>query len=96
MQADDHYTEVFYTQGTHFMIPFGLGKIEAVIADKKKFSGKLIRLGRKYMVNGDRIFRISSTKEMLYLSDDDGSNVSLHVTKPVLRILIDQVRQVNL
>ena len=95
MQADDHYTEVFYTMGTRFMIPFGLGKIEAVIAEKKKFSDKLIRLGRKYMVNGERIFRISSTKEMLYLVDDDGANVSLHVPKPVLRILIDQIRQAN-
>ena len=31
MQADDHYTEVYYASGIHFMVPFGLVRIEAQI-----------------------------------------------------------------
>lgn len=26
-EADDHYTNVYYANGTHFVIPFGLSKV---------------------------------------------------------------------
>ena len=34
LQADDHYTIAYYASGTHFMIPFGLSKVEAAIIEK--------------------------------------------------------------
>lgn len=93
MQADDHYTEVYYASGIHFMVPFGLVKIEALINNMPEARLFHRRLGRKYIVNTQRIFRINTTKEMLYLNDDAGNSLPLHVSKPVLRTLMDYIRQ---
>jgi len=88
-QADDHYSKVYYANGTHFNVPFGLSKVQDFIDRKPDISIFFIRLGRKYIVNVRRIFRISTTKDLLYLSDDHGNNIPLHISKPVLRALID-------
>lgn len=90
-QADDHYTDVYYVSGTHFLVPFGLVKIESRLAamDKERF--RLMRLGRKYIVNMRRVFRINTVKESLFLIDDLGNIISLHISKPVLRSLIDSM-----
>lgn len=93
LRADDHYTEVFYTTGAHFLVPFGLVKIEQVIGNHPEACHYLIRMGRKYIVNISRIFRVNTVTELLYLTDDEGNNVSLHVSKPVLRNFIDVVKK---
>lgn len=95
MQADDHYTDVYYTSGNHFMIPFGLGKIEAALTNRFESRLDILRLGRKYLVNMRRIFRINTVTELLYLTDNEGTNISLHVSKPVLRSLIDMMNKHN-
>lgn len=92
LQADDHYTDVYYVSGAHFLLPFGLVKIEARLASLDKDRFRLIRLGRKYIVNIRRVFRINTVKETLFLMDDLGNNVPLHISKPVLRSLIDDMK----
>lgn len=92
LQADDHYTHIYYTADTHFMVPFGLGAVEAQIAAFSDAKSSLIRLGRKYIVNIRNIFRISTIKESIYLADSQGGTVDLHIAKPVLRSLMDLVR----
>ena len=93
LQADDHYTDVYYSTGAHFLVPFGLVKIEERIAAMPDAKIYLLRLGRKYIVNTNRIFRINTTKELLYLADDEGNTLSLHVSKPVLRSLLEYFRR---
>lgn len=95
MQADDHYTNVYYSTGAHFLVPFGLIKIEALIANMPEARTHLLRLGRKYIINTRRIFRINTIKEQLYLTDDEGNNLALHLSKPVLRNLIDSIKVQN-
>ena len=92
MKADDHYTNVYLATGAHFLVPFGLGQIETAINNRPDASPHLLRLGRKYIVNARRIFRVNTVKELLYLTDDEGNNVSLHINKPVLRSLINQMK----
>ena len=92
LQADDHYTNVYYASGTHFLVPFGLVKIEALISNMPAVRSHLLRLGRKYIVNTRRVFRINTVKELLYLTDDEGNTLSLHISKPVLRNLINSLR----
>lgn len=92
MQADDHYTQITYASGSTFMVPFGLARIEERIAEMEGVRDFLLRLGRKYIVNIKRIFRINTAREMLQLSDDHGENLSIHISKPVLRSLIDMLR----
>ncbi len=92
MQADDHYTNVYYVADSHFMIPFGLVKIEAQLSAMDKNRFLLMRLGRKYIVNMKRIFRINTAKENIYLVDDLGRTIALHISKPVLRNLVDSIK----
>ena len=90
-EADDHYTHVHYSSGTHFMIPFGMAKVEAAVAGKLGEDGFIVRLSRKYMVNTRRIFHINTIKQVAVLTDDHGANLTLHLPKHVLRALIDSL-----
>lgn len=88
MQADDHYTHVYYSSGNYFMVPFGLSKVEAVVSEHLGEKPFLVRLGRKYIVNTHRVFHVNFMKQVLQLSDDSGTNHSLRIPKPVLRGLM--------
>ena len=92
MEADDHYTNVFYTADSSFMLPYGLGDIEKRILDMPWARKHLMRLGRKYIVNLRSVFRINTVKETIFLVNPAGGTINLHVSKPVLRSLIDLLR----
>lgn len=87
-KADDHYTHIYYTSGTHFMIPFGLSKVEDAIHEKQLFCKRFVRLGRTYIVNIGCIFHVNAMKQVLFVSDSRGVNHSIHLPKPVLRTLM--------
>ena len=88
-EADDHYTHVYYSSGTHFMIPFGLAKV--ALSDKGKAGDAFLRLGRKYIVNTRRVFHVNAVKQVAVLVDDHGTNYTLHLPKPVLRMLMENI-----
>lgn len=87
-QADDHYSYVYYNNELHVMLPFGLSVVEQAI-DKEQQANCLVRLGRKYIVNTDRIMRVSSTQCKIYLYDEKGKTHSVTLSKPVIRDLMD-------
>lgn len=87
-KADDHYTHVCYASGTHFMIPFGLSKVEEAIQEKPLFCKQFVRLGRTYIVNLGSVFHINAVKQVLLVSDSHGVNHTIHLPKPVLRSLM--------
>lgn len=88
-KADDHYTHVCYASGTHFMIPFGLSKVEEAIHEKDPAGQKFVRLGRTYIVNLDSVFHVNTIKQELQVADDHGVNHTIHLSKPVLRNLMN-------
>ena len=92
-EADDHYAHVYYASGTHFMVPYGLSKIETELAQKGGEAETLQRMGRKYIVNISRIFRVNTITENISLSDDQGGSTVLHIPKNVLRALLDSILQ---
>ena len=92
MQADDHYTNVFYAAETSFMVPYGLGDIEQRLLGMPWARRRFIRLGRKYIINLQTVFRINTVKETMFLVNPAGGTINLHVSKPVLRSLIDLLR----
>lgn len=96
MQADDHYTHVYYSSGTHFMVPFGLSKVEEAIAGILQEDRFMMRLGRKYIVNTRRIFHINSIKQLLQLADDHGTNCQLHLPKPYLHALMQKLNSAEM
>lgn len=87
--ADDHYTYVSYSNGANFMIPFGLRRIEELLADRAMESFK--RIGRKYIVNLSMIHSISTSKQQLTMFSNTGKPVVLSMSKPVLRELMDSL-----
>lgn len=92
--ADDHYTHVYYSSGTRFMVPFGLSRIEerlTLFAVHHPHS--FARLGRKYIVNLSAIHNISTTKQTLSLLAANGKSVSLQISKPVLRDLLTLIAE---
>ena len=92
-EADDHYSHVYYASGSHFMVPYGLAKIETALAQKGSEAEALQRMGRKYIVNTNRIFRVNTITENVSLADDQGGNIFLHIPKTVLRALLDSIMQ---
>jgi len=86
--ADDHYTHVYYSSGTHFMIPFGLSKVEEAIATQCGASDQFVRLGRKHIINIRRVFHVNTVKQVVALTDDHGANLTIHLPKNVLHTLM--------
>lgn len=82
--ADDHYAHVFYASGIQFMVPFGLSRIEEKLIEQG-VADRYVRMGRKHIVNTKRIFGINTIKEQLFLYNDKGESVVIHMPKPVLR-----------
>lgn len=91
MQADDHYTHIFYSTEQRVLVPYGLSAVEQACehADGPRH---LLRLGRKYMVNIDRIIHINFVKGIITLLDMTGKSVTLSVSKPVLRGIADIIQ----
>ena len=71
--------------------PAGAGKstIARAVAERLGPGAFIVRLSRKYMVNTRRIFHINTIKQVAVLTDDHGSNLTLHLPKHVLHTLID-------
>ncbi len=69
-KADDHYTHVYSTSGTHMVMPFGLSKVEAAIAQHTSGNTSLLRLGRTYIVDVKRIYHVNMLKQTILLADD--------------------------
>lgn len=92
--ADDHYTHVYYFNGTRFMVPFGLSRIEerlAVLAVHPPHPFR--RIGRKYIANLTTVHNINITKQQLTLLPPNNKPVVLQVSKPVLRELLVDMSQ---
>ena len=92
MQADDHYAHVHFASGGHMMLPYGLARIEQALNETAPEGARLKRFGRKYIVNLKRVCRINTTKEQLFLSDNTGNNICLHIPKNLLRDLISDIK----
>ena len=93
IQADDHYAHVYYSNGTHLLVPYGLSKIEQALANPLFTSHRFCRLGRRYIVNLSQVIRINTSKEQLFMTDDQGKLVSLHLPKAILRQAMDMVKE---
>lgn len=89
MQADDHYTHVYYSSECHFMVPFGLSQMEKAIVQLPDQRGAhMVRVGRKYIINMDMIYHINVLRRSINLSNWDGNSVVLEVSQAALKDLV--------
>ena len=91
MQADDHYTHVYYLSGNHFMVPYGLSTVMGLLDEKFPDEPFLIRVGRTYVINTRVVFHINTVKQIVVLADSHGNNHSIHLPKQILRDLIESL-----
>lgn len=91
-EADDHYTRIRTVQGVKIMVPFCLGEIEREIRSKFFEHNNMIRMGRKYIINYNSVFHMNAIKQTVSLSDSHGQVITLNVSKPALRSLMQQAR----
>lgn len=94
-EADDHYTHVYYASGVHFMIPFGLSKVETAVDNRLAENTFFMRLGRKYIVNTRRVFHVNAIKQIALLVDDHNNNYTLRLPKSVLRDLMEKLNEMQ-
>lgn len=93
MQADDHYTHVYYQSGLHFMLPFGMSKVNEAIERVMGENPYLMRFGRKFIINLLCIFHINTVKQTLVLADAQGRNISLTLPKQTLRDIMGMLTE---
>lgn len=92
IQADDHYSHIHYNNGLHFMVPFGLSRIEKAIERQMEQDNVFRRVGRKYIVNVERVFHVNVPRQSLQYFDTKGNIQTLNLPKPLLQGLVEYVR----
>ena len=93
LEADDHYTIVYYASSAHFMLPFGLSHVLETVEKKENVKEYLIRLGRKYVVNTNFIMHVNVVKQIVQMCDNKGEIYTLHFPKQVLREFIMNIKK---
>ena len=88
-QADDHYTHVYYDLDEHVMLPFGLAHIEEGVKKSEVIAKYLVRTGRKYIINLNKIFHVNMLKQEVVLLSNSGKHITLHVSRPACQTLMD-------
>lgn len=91
-EADDHYTHIRSSFGNKILVPFNLGSIEKNIKENFPYAVNIVRMGRKFIINTRCIYHINATKQTVSLSDYHGRTLTLSVSKPVLRNLMEAIK----
>ena len=74
------------------MVPFCLGEIEREIRTRFPDHNNLVRMGRKYIINKNRVFHMNALKQTVSLYGSNGQVVVLNVSKPALKSLMQDAR----
>ena len=82
--ADDHYAHVYYASGYHCMVPYGLSKIESYLDELEADTSFMLRLSRKYIININKLQRISTVKAAIVLLDDAGNPLYVRILRHFL------------
>ena len=88
-QADDHYSYVFYSDKEKYMLPFGLSTIEDALTSLEN-NNRFVRMGRKYIVNVGKVFKVNVFKQQLFMEGKE-NNIVLNIPKPVLSQFLEQL-----
>lgn len=91
IEADDHYANVFYTTGAHFMVPFGLSRIEGIMSPIPY----IIRAGRKYLVNIKHLVSINNVKQIVMFLNDKGESISIKLSKEAVKEVLMHLCETN-
>lgn len=87
-KAEDHFSRVFYINGTDVLLPFGLADICEYVCKCDDPSVPFMRVGRSLFLNLHNVSHVNLLKENLTFVDNYGKSVSLTVSKRLLRNVV--------
>lgn len=89
-EADGNYTRFVSVNGLTEMVCINLGKMEEFLALRSQGSNlKFVRIGKKYILNLNFVYRVNTLKQELVLSDQRTFQYTLSISKIALKALKD-------
>lgn len=89
LQAEDHYTHLYTAQGGHMLLPFALSQVVEALSGPVSRGLRLYRMGRTYVLNLRYVSHVSTLKQSVLLTDNQGKVYLLRFSKVMLRALVN-------
>ena len=89
-KAEDHYTSVYYGKDIKQLLPFGLSQLVKSINELPDYKDMFARLGRSHLLNIHNIVHASVVKETVTMLSKDGSFVSVHIPRVVIKEMLEK------
>lgn len=91
-EADGNYTRFVSINGLSTLIFMNLGKMEQLLSLRfKDAPGTFVRIGKRFILNLNYIYRINTLKQELTLSDQRIFTQTLSLSKIALKALKDLI-----
>ena len=91
-EADGNYTRFVSINGLSTLIFMNLGKMEQLLSLRfKDAPGTFVRVGKRFILNLNYIYRINTLKQELTLSDQRTFTQTLSLSKIALKALKDLI-----
>ena len=99
VSSDGNYSNLVTSDGRSRIVTFQLGQIEDVINDQLGDDGMIfLRLGRSHIINSEYIYLVDVAKQLLILSDFNGSFHEVSASNavlPTLKAHIESIKRTN-
>ena len=91
-EAEGNYTCMVSFNGMKTMVLMNLGKMEQLLSLRfKDAPGTFARIGKRFIINLNYIYRINTLKQELTLSDQHSFSYTLSISKVALKALKDLI-----
>lgn len=96
-EAEGNYTRIVSMNGLISLVCINLGKMEELLALRFNDSpGSFARIGKKYILNLNYVYRINTLKQELVLSDQRSFTHTLSLSKIALKALKELISPLTL
>ncbi len=85
IQANGNYTRVIYINKHEVMLSMGITKVSEIIHKHELPTARFIRIGRSCIINHAFLERIDIARQLIVLTDGDGHEIRLNVSKQILK-----------
>ena len=93
IKAEDHYTSVYYLNGTRVLISIGLTRFCKILSESIDLDSLFITAGRSYVISVSHINFINIPKEIMAFNSTVGKLFTISMPKTRLRILTDELKK---
>ena len=96
-EADGNYTYIVNCNKLKSAVCVNLGQMEEILAQRLKEKKNLfVRIGKKYIVNLDYVYKINPMKKQLVLTDFCNFSYQLDISRDALKNLKDMMVKIKI